>query len=251
MMYALGQQLGDELRTKMELQRVKVPKASDVLAQELRQRIRSNALRVGDVLPTERELAEQTGLSRASVREALRILEVEGLMEIRTGRTGGARVRRPGNDDFGRHLDLFIWGRDVSFEQLHEVRETLEAFAAGCAARRRTESDIAMLNAKTEAVEAALDDHPRYLAANLEWHLAVARASHNDLLIGMMSTLSNAIHEATAIEAFNSHEVLEATVKIHRRILAAIVAGDVDAARRRMARHVAAAGKLALTTSGT
>jgi DNA-binding FadR family transcriptional regulator len=235
----------------MELHRVNVPKASDVLAQELRQRIRSDALKVGEVLPTERALVAQTGLSRASVREALRILEVEGLIEIRTGRSGGARVRRPGSDDFGRHLDLFIWGRNVSFEELHEVREALEALAAEGAARRRTESDIAMLTAKTEALEAAVDDHPRYLAANLQWHLAVAHASHNDLVIGMMSTLSNAIHQATAIEAFNSREVGEATVKIHRRILAAIVAGDADAARRRMRRHVAAAGKLALAAAGS
>lgn len=236
---------------RMELHRLNVPKASDVLAQELRQRIRSGALNVGEALPTEREMVEQSGLSRSSVREALRILEVEGLIEIRTGRSGGARVRRPGSEDFGRHLDLFIWGRDVSFEELHEVREALEALAAEGAARRRTEPDIAMLSAKTEAVEAALEDHPRYLAANLEWHLSVARASHNDLVIGMMSTLSNAIHEATAIEAFNSREVREATVKIHRAILAAIVAGDPDAARRRMRRHVIAAGKRALAAASS
>ncbi len=237
----------------MKLQRVTVPKASDVLADELRQRIRSGTLNVGEVLPTERELVEQSGLSRSSVREALRILEVEGLIEIRTGRAGGARVRRPGSDDFGRHLDLFIWGRDVSFEELHEVREALEALAAEGAARRRTKPDIAMLTEKTEAVEAALasGEHTRYLAANLEWHLAVARASHNDLVIGMMSTLSNAIHEATALEAFNSREVGEATVKIHRSILAAIVAGDADAARRRMRRHVIAAGKRALAAAST
>jgi len=235
----------------VKLERVNVPKASDVLAQQLRQSIRSGALGVGALLPTERELVEQTGLSRSSVREALRILEVEGLIEIRTGRSGGARVRRPGSDDFGRHLDLFIWGRNVSFEELHEVREALEALAAEGAARRRTESDIAMLIEKTEAVEAAVDDHPRYLAANLEWHVAVARASHNDLVIGMMGALAAAIHDATAMEAFNSREVCEATVKIHRSILAAIVAGDADAARRRMARHVVAAGKVALAAAST
>lgn len=228
------------------LERVTVPKAGDVLADRLRDRIRSGQLHQGQTLPTERELVVQTGLSRTSVREALRILEVEGLIEIRPGRNGGSRVRRPGGDELTRHLELFIWGRNVGFEALHDVREALEAQGAEGAARRRTDADLEELVAKTKAVEAAFGDLEQYLAANLAWHMAVARASHNELLISIMNALSNAIHQATSIEAFDSPDVREATVAIHRRILAAIKAGDADAARRRMSRHVAAARQAAL-----
>ena len=98
---------------------------------------------------------------------------------------------------------------------------------------------------KTEAVEAAVNDLGRYLDANLAWHMAVVRASHNELLVSFMNVLSNAIHRTTASEVFESPELRRAAPRIHRRILAAIVEGDAEAARRRMARHVGAAREVA------
>jgi len=226
--------------------RITAPKASDVLAEELRSRIRSGQWPEGLALPAERELSMQTGLSRTSVREALRMLELDGLIEIRPGRGGGARVRRPAGDELSRQLELFIWGRNISAEHLHDVRTVLEALAAERAARNRIDADLADLVAKTEAVEAAVDNLPAYLDANLAWHMAVVHASHNELLVSFMEVLAQAIHDATELEAFDSAEVRAQTLKIHRAILAAIVAGDADAARRRMTRHVSAARDVAL-----
>jgi len=230
--------------------RINAPKAADVLADALRGRIRSGEWPEGYALPTERELSAQTSLSRTSVREALRMLEVDGLIEIRPGRNGGARVRRPAGDELTRQLELFIWGRNIAAEHLHDVREALEALGAEGAARRRTDADIAELLARTEAVEAAVDDLGRYLDANLAWHLCVVRASHNELLVSFMDVLSNAIHVATESEAFDSPEVRRSTLRIHRAILDAIVAGDPDAARRRMTRHVGAARAVAMGWAG-
>jgi DNA-binding FadR family transcriptional regulator len=238
--------LDDDSSAPPPLERISTPKAADVLAEELRKRIRTGEWPEGLALPTERELASQSGLSRTSVREALRMLEVDGLIDIRPGRNGGATVRRPADDELKRQLDLFIWGRNIGVEQLHEVREALEALGAEGAARRRTEADLAELSSKTKAVEAAVDDVDRYLDANLAWHLAVVRASHNELLVSFMNVLANAIHEATESEAFDSPEVRRATLKIHRSILEAIAARDPEAARRRMARHVAAARAVAM-----
>jgi DNA-binding FadR family transcriptional regulator len=226
--------------------RISAPKAADVLADALRARIRSGEWPEGYALPTERELSGQTALSRTSVREALRMLEVDGLIEIRPGRNGGARVRRPAGDELTRQLELFIWGRNIAAEHLHDVREALEALGAEGAARRRTDADIADLVARTEAVEASVDDLDRYLDANLAWHMSVVRASHNELLVSFMDVLANAIHAATESEAFDSPDVRRSTLRIHRAILDAIVAGDADAARRRMARHVGAARDVAL-----
>ena len=225
--------------------RISAPKASDVLADELRERICSGAWPEGQALPTERTLSEQSGLSRTTVREALRMLETDGLIEIRPGRGGGARVRRPAGDELARQLELFIWGRNIGVDQLHDVREVLEALGAHDAALRRTEADLADLEAKTAAVEAAIDQMDRYLDANLAWHMAVVRASHNELLISFMEVLSNAIHRATESEAYDSPEVRAATLRIHRGILDAIAAGDAEAARRRMMRHVHAAHEVA------
>ena len=229
------------------LGRLSVPKAGDVLADQLRRRIRSGELREGQALPAERDLVQQTGLSRMSVREALRILEAEGLIATRPGRNGGSRVRRPEGDELARHLELFIWGRNAKLEDLHDVREALEVLAAEGAAKRRTEADVEHLVDRTAALEAAVLDADAYLAANLEWHMAVVRASHNELLISLMNVLEHVIHDSTASEAFESRSVRASTAKIHRGILAAIVDKNADEARRRMGRDVAAARQLALS----
>lgn len=236
----------NDVTDPIALGRLNVPKAGDVLADQLRARIRSGELREGQSLPTERELVQQTGLSRMSVREGLRILEAEGLIETRPGRNGGSHVRRPAGQALARHLDLFIWGRNACLEDLHDVREALEALAAEGAARRRTASDLQELTEKTAVLEASIHAADTYVAANLDWHMAVVRASHNELLISLMSVLENVIHGATASEAFESADIRASTVKIHRSILAAIADGDVDAARRRMARDIATARELVL-----
>lgn len=235
----------NDASSAIALGRLNVPKAGDVLADQLRTRIRSGELREGQSLPTERELVRQTGLSRMSVREALRILETEGLITTRPGRNGGSRVRRPAGDELTRHLELFIWGRNAGLKDLHDVREALEALAAEGAARRRTEADIKNLSDKTVALEGAVHDAEAYLSANLDWHMAVVKASHNELLISLMNVLAHVIHDATASEAFDSPEVRASTVKVHRSILAAIIEGDAQAAQRRMKSDVATARDLA------
>src|SRR5262249_21033801 len=236
--------------TIVAVSRITAPKASDILAHDLRTRIRSGEWPEGLALPAERELSVQAGLSRTTVRQALRMLEIDGLIEIRPGRGGGARVRRPAGDELARQLELFIWGRKIGVEHLHDVREVLEALAAHGAALRRTAMDLADLEAKTAAVEAAVDHVDRYLDANLAWHMAVVRASHNELLISFVEGLSNAVHRATESEAAASPEVRAATLRIHRSILSAIAAGDAEAARRRMMRHVHAAHEVATEWEG-
>lgn len=215
-----------------------VPKASDVLAAEVRERILSGEFGEGTPLPPERQLVEQTGLSRATVREALRILEVERLLEIRPGRGGGAFVRRPGRESLANTVRLVIRGQRIRLAALHETREAIEPACAALAARRRTERDLADLDAAGAELVEAGDDIPRFLRANVRWHVTVARASGNELLIGFMSALSESIHAATNLEAFMDAGIREVTARAHTRITEAIRAGDEAAARRRMSRHV-------------
>lgn len=217
---------------------VTVPKASDVLAAEVRERILSGEFAEGTPLPPERQLVEQTGLSRATVREALRILEVEKLLDIRPGRGGGAFVSRPGRESLASTVELVIRGQQIRLAALHETREAIEPSCARLAAVRRTDEDLAaMAEAHTELV-AAGDDIPRFLRANVQWHNAVARASGNELLIGFMSALSEAIYTATDIEPFLSPDIRALTAKAHARITDAIRKQDDAAAGRRMGRHV-------------
>src|ERR1700690_2277313 len=93
-------------RAQLKLAPMEVPKASDVLANELRERILDGEFAEGMALPPERELVAQTRMSRATVREALRILQVQGLVRIKAGRAGGTFVQRPGRDSVAKSVRL-------------------------------------------------------------------------------------------------------------------------------------------------
>ena len=231
--------------------KIEVPRAADILASRLRQRILAGDLRPGDSLPPERRLVEQTGVGRASVREALRSLEAENLVESRLGRYGGWVVRRPTEDSVARSIDVFIRGREIRFETLLETREAVEPACAALAARHRTDDDLDELDRASLRLRTVIDDVPEYLVANLRWHLAVVRSSHNELLIAVMTALADAVHAGTNLEDFNSDEIRTAAVRVHDRVTDAIRDRDEAAAHRRMHRHLHAFRQEALGLSDT
>jgi DNA-binding FadR family transcriptional regulator len=224
---------------------MEVPKASAVLANELRERILSDEYPEGTPLPPERELVVQTRMSRTTVREALRILEVQGLIRIKAGRAGGAFVQKPGEESVASSLDLLIRGRQLRLASVHETREAIEPSCARLAALNRTTSDLRRLEATNEEIASSVD-LANFLRANVDWHIAVATASHNEILTGIMMALSRAIYTATNNEGFINDEVRSITVRAHRSVMRAIRERDADAAVRRMTRHVHSYAKAAL-----
>lgn len=222
---------------RIELGQIEVPKAADVLAEELRERICSGSLPPGAMLPPERDLVAETGLSRMTVRSALRLLETQGFVVTRPGRNGGSMVRLPGTEEVSRHLDVFIRGRSIPLEILLETREALDPMCARLAALRRTPADLDALEESNRRMAAVIEDLPTYVAENLRWHLLVARSSGNDLLISFMEAISKALHDATFVATFNSAEVRQTALRAHERVTAAIGERDLDAAERRMVRH--------------
>ncbi|MCU1697064.1 MAG: GntR family transcriptional regulator, transcriptional repressor for pyruvate dehydrogenase complex [Mycobacterium sp.] len=225
-------------RSDLRLSPVDVPKASDVLAGELRERILNGELPEGAPLPAERELVKQTQMSRATVREALRILEVQNLVRVKAGRAGGAFVQRPTTKSMASSVTMLIRGRRIKLVDLMETREALEPFCAELAARNRTDEDLAELDRANEAIADPKADLEQFLQANLDWHVGVALASHNELLMGVMIALSQAIYAGTEDEAFVDTAVRAITTKAHRGITSAIRERDTAAAGRRMRRHV-------------
>jgi DNA-binding FadR family transcriptional regulator len=216
---------------------MQVPKASEVLANELREGILSGRFPKGSALPSERDMVTQTQMSRTTVREALRILEVQGLVRIKTGRLGGAFVQQPDGDSVADTVSLLIRGQRIRLTALLEAREGIEPVCAQLAAKYRTDSDLDRLETANAAITAdgPLED---FLQANVAWHLAVAAASHNELLNGFMTGLSRAIYSSTDNRGFIDAEIRRITARAHARITEAIRAGDTDAALRRMIRHV-------------
>lgn len=227
---------------KLDLGPVSVPKAADILAGILREKILGGQLSEGVNLPNERELGSQAGLSRASVREALRILAGEGLITTSIGRNGGSQVVRLNSATIERSVVSFIRGRRIRMETVLETRAVIEPSAARFAALKHTDEDLRKIKACHAELEqtSLANDIPAYVRANLDWHVQVVHASHNELLIAFIAAISQSIYAATDLDGFNSVEVRNAVIQVHRSVVDAIQARDGDAAARRMSRHVTA-----------
>jgi GntR family transcriptional regulator, transcriptional repressor for pyruvate dehydrogenase complex len=215
-----------------------VPKASDILIDELRERILSGELAEGTTLPAERDLVEQTQMSRTTVREALRILEVQGLLRIVPGRAGGAVVQRPSSDAVVSSVSALIRGQRIRLTTLLETRRAIEPICAQLAAEHRTDEDLAVLEQIDEALAKPDSSFAEFLQANVDWHVAVARATRNELIAAFMVALSRAVYASTAKEAYGAPESRSLTIRAHRSITEAIRNQDAAAAVRRMSRHL-------------
>jgi DNA-binding FadR family transcriptional regulator len=225
-------------RSTAPIGRIQGRKSYHALADHLREQILSGHIPEGAPLPNERDLGGNTGLSRGSVREALRVLEVEGLVSTKPGRNGGSIIRRPEPKDISRSLGTFVRGQQIPFDAVLEAREALEPALAYLAAANRTEADItAIAEAAHDLVEAG-DDNARFIAANTRWHWAVAQASQNRLLVAVVAACGDLLHQSNVEDFVSSPAVRQAVIRAHAGIEAAIQAKDPDAAQRRMARHV-------------
>lgn len=229
-----------ESANPVRLSPIVVPKTSDVLASELRRQILTGVLPPGASLPAERDLVTQTGLSRGSVRDALRILEVENLVITRPGRYGGSVANKPDDESLKRSISIFVHGRGITLLSLLQTREAVEPSLAALAAKNRSDAELQQLVDATERVESAFMNAPQFLRENVNWHLAIAAASHNELLRAFMHSISNMVYKASAMENFASDVVRKQVMHAHRRILEAIALQDAPLAERRMALHLAA-----------
>ena len=238
----------EDVRVSLDLAAVVVvPKASDVLAARLREMILSSGLAEGTPLPTERELVAQSGLSRASVREALRVLETEGLVLTARRpqwRLAGAAAR-PGID-----LALVRAVRAQPRRAFRGLARSARGDRAGrrgaCGdppAGRRSRRD----DAHPQRARSRVDDVAEHVRLNLLWHRAIMRASRNELLIAFFDAIADSVQAATESRSLNSADVRREVVRAHGRVLAAIAAKDADAAFRRMQRHVGAYSSLVKT----
>jgi GntR family transcriptional repressor for pyruvate dehydrogenase complex len=217
--------------------RVRPSRASVDVAVQIRNAILAGRYRSGDRLPTERELVRQFGVSRVTVRDALRTLEAGGLIRIRMGGQGGPYVAHPDvrvlSENLGNQLQL----SGCTFQELAEARLTLETAAVRLAAERAGPADL-------EALEAALQeaDAPRAVGsagASLDFHEAVARASHNRAIWMMFAATRTLIREAFDQLHARQPDMPGSARRAHRAMLDAISAHDPERADRLMREHLA------------
>ena len=206
------------------------------IIQQIEQRILNGDLKVGDRLPPERELAEQFGVSRTAVREAVKALRQKGLVEIQPGRgtfitNGASHVVR---DSFS--LLMRIGGTDGS-ANLVEVREIIEPEIAALAAARANEDHIAAMREAVATMDAALQDPDKFIEADLDFHLALAEATQNALIPALIDSIVDLLRVQRA-RIFRVEGGPQRGQVHHKRILKAIVKRDSEAARKAMRAHL-------------
>ncbi|WP_233853019.1 FadR/GntR family transcriptional regulator [Paraburkholderia sp. HD33-4] len=237
-----------ETKKSLTVSPVVVPRAHEVLAGQLRDRILKREIPEGQALPTERELVEQSGLTRSVVRDALRMLSVEGLIQTKPGRAGGSVVTLPSHDAMASAIFRFVQGRRISIRSLQETRELLEPFLARLAAERRTEEQLQELKALHEDLVSSVNSFQDFTLANLKWHNAVARASGNELLSTLLYSISHGVQLATMAEEFDTPVIRKQVIEVHSRVNQAIESGDPDAAEYAMRKHITASRPHSLAT---
>jgi DNA-binding FadR family transcriptional regulator len=218
----------------------RVRKAHEQVYDQLRELIMRGELARGQRLPTEAVLARDFGVSRGTVREALRVLAAQNLIRTAKGAGGGSFVTLPTVDHVSEFLQanigLLSEAREVAAEEMLEARELLEPFAARMAAERRSHAEL-------EQLRACIIDDPLELgseqqfAHNAAFHTGLVEASGNTLLAIAAQPVFGILQTNLRRREIRP-ETLRQVNDDHRAILAAVEAGDADAAEERMREHL-------------
>jgi GntR family transcriptional repressor for pyruvate dehydrogenase complex len=209
-------------------------KVAEALAQEIVHEIVSRKLPPGTLLSSEAQMLEDYGVGRGSLREALRILEVHGLITMKPGRNGGPMVIEVGSRDFGRMSSLFFHIGGVTFRQLVEARLLLEPLMARLAAERRGQE---LLAAVVDPEATPVEDDGQYFDATGDFHKTVASMSANPVLNLMCSSLEEIFRDQVS-GLLSPKEMRRHVLEVHSAIADAIARGEADAAEKLMREHM-------------
>ncbi|CAM03130.1 GntR family transcriptional regulator [Saccharopolyspora erythraea NRRL 2338] len=216
------------------------PRLYEQVVQRLREHVADSGLGAGDRLPPERQLAERLGVSRASVKQAIVVLEVQGLVEVRHG--GGTYLRR-GRLDAEPVEELVA--RKRRLPDVLEAREALETKLAELAAERRTDEDLAEIDAALADMRAQIESGDRGEAGDQRFHAAVTAAAHSSMLAEFMRTIAAEIAESRE-ESLRQPNRPSKSLAQHERIAEAIRDRQPRAAVTAMRRHLRTVSRVRL-----
>nr|MDT0664378.1 FCD domain-containing protein [Micromonospora sp. DSM 115978] len=234
---------------------VHVPKVAELVAAQLRWLIVTNELRDGAELPRESDLLAEFGVSRPSLREALRILETEGLVRVRRGKIGGAVVKRPTAASAAYHLGLTLRTHDVTHDDLATARLAIEPMCVALAAelpdRAGVVTELTRLLDESEATQTPAEFNDSAHA----FHLRLTELCGNTTMMLIAGTLEAvwSAQEDRALRAdYRTDErARRKSIASHRRIVTAIEAGKGDQASREMRKHLAEMQQVVTGTYGS
>jgi len=208
--------------------------AEQVVA-EIRLWLKNGRVKPGDRLPSERDLAEQLGISRTGIDTGLHLLAAMGVVEIRPG-SGTYISAAPPELEF-EPLPLLIPLQGFTAEEILVARRLLEVGLAGQAARNATEDDLASMAEEVTEMYASLDNRLEFLAHDIRFHRAIARAAGNAVLTTLTDMVSAVLYDVRR-EAIGRIGDLRPSVEMHRKIYGAVRSGNEGDAKAAMAEHL-------------
>lgn len=230
--------------------RIRQPRVAEIVASKLRDDILSGRLRAGDILPTQESLFSEFGVSPPALREAIHLLETDGLISVRRGNMGGAVVQLPSPERTAHMISMVLQTRaatpaDVSGALLH-----LEPICAGmCAARDdRSTEVVPYLQDEIDTQAAQFDDAAQYVRNARRFHeVLVARCGNEPmiLLIGSLELIWSA-HESSVWGDDLNPKTMRAALRDHQRLLDAIADGNTARATKLATEHLTAARRTTL-----
>ncbi len=207
----------------------------DRVVDDIQRLIIDGHLEPGMKLPPEREVAEQIGVSRTVVREAVRILVARGLLATRHG--VGTIVQQITQEHVGERLNLLLRTSGISLAKLHEVRSILEVEIAGLAALQATDDDVANLQRILAEMDDAKGSPEGFADKDAEFHTALAHTTHNPLFSVLLGSIRDLMQEVR-LSVSRYPDLFATVMPDHHTILNQIVARNVDSARSAMRAHL-------------
>lgn len=219
----------------LSLASLEQPNRSTQVVEQLTQLILNGELKSKELLPPERDLAAQLGVSRNVVREAIKILQSRGLLTIRHG--VGTVVNGVSSEPLQQVFTHALHGQEDALLKLTEVRLLVEVEMAALAAQRATRENLHKIRAAFEAMEASVDDPQRYVQCDREFHSALAEATQNNVFALVMEATS-ALTRQARVYTLEAGASVRQSLRIHREILEAVEAGDAILAASQMRAHL-------------
>lgn len=213
-------------------------RASQDVVRQIKDAIHAGRLRPGDRLPPERDLTERLGVSRVTVRDALRMLEATALIEIRVGARGGTFVTAPAPDHVGEGLANMLALSSIAHSDVTEARMVFELGMIPLVCERATEEDLATLAEICERSERALRAGAFDVRLSAQFHTALARATHNDALTMIVDSFQGPLLASLLRAKAIAPHMGDPGVAEHWELVEAIRARDAHAARELMERHL-------------
>lgn len=223
------------MTSKQLFDSVRSEKAPQRIIGQIRSAILEGKLTPGDKLPTEQELTEHFGVSRQTLREALRSLEILGLLEIRAGSGGGAFVCEVDLETAKENLANFLYFKNMSIGHISEIRKVLEPFAARLAVARMTEEELDELRGIHAQCELVLEEgrYEDLMVLGVSFHRIIANATHNPILILILEAIENLLTEMKRILRIDAN-FSNRFIQCHEKVIEALAARDADLAEREM-----------------